>query len=489
MEATTREFKSNAFAARRNPQLQSALAKLGRGFPLKRLEAAARLPEFEDLRDRAREIKTHVLEHLDYYLECFEERVTEQGGHVHWCTDAQAAREKILEICRRVDAKTVTKSKSMIGEEIAINDFLEQNGVEPVETDLGEYIIQLRHEPPSHIIAPAIHLTMGQVEETFRASHKELAPDRPLDEPRKLLEEARDQLRSKFLGADVGLTGANMLIAETGTNVLVTNEGNADLTYSLPKIHIVVASLEKIVPTLEDATTVLRVLARSATGQEMSVYTTFCSGPRREGDLDGPDEYHVVLLDNGRSELIGSEFHEMLRCIRCGACLNHCPVYRTVGGHAYGWVYSGPMGAVLIPGLIGIDAAGHLPNASTLCGRCESVCPMRIPLPKMLRAWRRRQFARAGTGGFARMALRAWAWLAGRPKLYHALMPLGVAALGALGRRRGGFKWLPLASGWTGTRDLPAPTGDTFMAQWKKGPRGDASGSWLRRRNAGRAPK
>ncbi|MEK9752356.1 MAG: LUD domain-containing protein, partial [Rhodospirillaceae bacterium] len=343
--------------------------------------------------------------------------------------------------------------------------------------------IQLRHEPPSHIIAPAIHLTMGQVEETFRQSHADLAPDRALDEPRKLLEEAREQLRAKFLGADVGLTGANMLIAETGTNVLVTNEGNADLTYSLPKIHIVIASLEKIVPTLEDATSVLRVLARSATGQEMSVYTTFCSGPRREGDLDGPDEYHVVLLDNGRSELIGTEFHEMLRCIRCGACLNHCPVYRTVGGHAYGWVYSGPMGAVLIPGLIGIDTAGHLPNASTLCGRCESVCPMRIPLPKMLRAWRRRQFARQPTAGFGRLALRAWAWLARNPKLYHALMPLGVAALGAFGRGKGAFTWLPLAGGWTGTRDLPAPAGDTFMAQWNKGPRGDASGQWLRGRN------
>ncbi len=481
MEATTREFKSNAFAARRNPQLQSALAKLGVGFPLKRLEAAARLPEFEDLRDRARAIKDHVLDNLDYYLERFEERVTEQGGSVHWCADAEAARAKILEICKAAGASTVTKSKSMIGEEIAINDYLEANGVEPVETDLGEYIIQLRHEPPSHIIAPAIHLTMDQVEETFRAAHTELEPGRPLDEPRKLLEEARAQLRGKFLGADVGLTGANMLIAETGSNVLVTNEGNADLTYSLPRVHIVVASLEKIVPTLEDATTVLRVLARSATGQEMSVYTTFCSGPRRAADLDGPDEYHVVLLDNGRSELIGTEFHEMLRCIRCGACLNHCPVYRTVGGHAYGWVYSGPMGAVLIPGLIGIDAAGHLPNASTLCGRCESVCPMRIPLPRMLRAWRRRQFAREGVAGLQRLALGGWAWLAARPKLYHALMALGVAALGALGRRRGALRRLAFASGWTQSRDLPAPTGDTFMAQWRKGPRGDASGAWLRR--------
>jgi L-lactate dehydrogenase complex protein LldF len=482
MESTTREFKENAFEARRDPQLQDALKRLGHGFPLKRRQAAARLPEFERLRDQAREIKDHVLENLDFYLERFEERVTEQGGQVHWCTDAEAARATILEICRKAGAKTVTKSKSMIGEEIAINDYLEDHGVEPIETDLGEYIIQLRHEPPSHIIAPAIHLSMGQVEQTFRENHRDLPADRLLDDPEKLLAEARTQLREKFIAADIGLTGANMLIAETGSNVLVTNEGNADLTYSLPRVHIVIASLEKIVPTLEDATAILRVLARSATGQEMSVYTTFCTGPRRDGDLDGPDEYHVVLLDNGRSELLGTEFQEMLRCIRCGACLNHCPVYGTVGGHAYGWVYSGPMGAVLIPGLIGIDEAGHLPNASTLCGRCESVCPMRIPLPRMLRAWRARQFERKGAGTAGRWALKAWAFLARRPWAYRRLMGWGVALMGAMGRGRGRFRRLPLASGWTNTRDLAAPEGDTFIQQWHKGPRGDASGERLRRR-------
>ncbi len=471
MESTTRQFKDNAHAARRDAQLQDALNRLGHGFPMKRLQAAARLPEFEALRDRAREIKNHVLENLDFYLERFEERVTEQGGQVHWCTDADAARQTILKICRDADAKTVTKSKSMIGEEIAINDFLEDHDIDPIETDLGEYIIQLRREPPSHIIAPAIHLSMGQVEETFREKHTELPPERMLDEPTKLLEEARDQLREKFITADVGLTGANMLIAETGTNVLVTNEGNADLTYSLPRVHIVIASLEKVVPTLEDASSILRVLARSATGQEMSVYTTFCTGPRRADDLDGPDEYHVVLLDNGRSDLVGTEFEEMLRCIRCGACLNHCPVYGTVGGHAYGWVYSGPMGAVLIPGLIGIDEAGHLPNASTLCGRCESICPMRIPLPRMLRAWRRRQFERKATGAAGRAALKTWAFLARSPKLYRLIMNVGVAGLGALGQRRGRFRWLPLSHGWTATRDIAAPAGDTFMAQWRKGQR------------------
>ena len=482
MDSTTRQFKDNARGALDDAQLQNALDKLGRGFPLKRLEAAARLPEFERLRDQAREIKNHVLDNLDFYLEAFEAKGEAAGGQVHWCADADAARRTIGEICKAAGAKTVTKSKSMIGEEIAINDYLENEGIEPIETDLGEYIIQLRREPPSHIIAPAIHLSMGQVEETFRESHADLDPDRALDEPRKLLEEARTRLRDRFLGADVGLTGANMLIAETGSNVLVTNEGNADLTYSLPRVHIVIASLEKIVPTLEDASTILRVLARSATGQEMSVYTTFCTGVRRPGDLDGPEEYHVVLLDNGRSKLLGTESHEMLRCIRCGACLNHCPVYRSVGGHAYGWVYSGPMGAVLIPGLIGMDEAAHLPNASTLCGRCEQVCPMRIPLPRMLRAWRHKLYESRRTGALGRWALEGWAWLARRPRLYRRIMGLGVAGLGMLGRRRGRFRRLPLAGGWTGGRDLPAPEGDTFIQQWHKGARGDASGERLRRR-------
>ena len=472
MDSQTRTFKSNAKTAMADDQLAAALTRLGEGFPLRRAEAIDRLPEFDRLRDAAKAIKDHTLEHLDLYLEQYEARVTESGGHVHWCRTAQDAREKILEICRSVGAKTVTKSKSMIGEEIAINDFLEENDVAPIETDLGEYIIQLRKEPPSHIIAPAVHLNKGQVEETFREAHRNLDPARNLDDPKSLLEEARGELREKFLNADVGLTGANFLIAETGTNVLVTNEGNADLTYSLPRVHIVIASLEKVIPTLEDAATVLRVLARSGTGQDITVYTTFCTGPKRPADLDGPAEYHVVLLDNGRTELVGTEFQEMLRCIRCGSCLNHCPVYHAIGGHAYGWVYSGPMGAVLIPGLIGIHEAGDLPNASTLCGKCETVCPMRIPLPKMLRAWREKQFERKANSAASRWALKGWAWLAKRPALYRAVTGPMMTALAILGRRRGGFRRLPLAGGWTGPRDLPAPQGDSFISQYHKGPVG-----------------
>jgi len=355
-----------------------------------------------------------------------------------------------------------------VGEEIGINDFLEANGITPVETDLGEYIIQLRHEMPSHIIAPAVHLTKAQVEADFRRVHTQLPKDRNLVEPATLLAEARGVLREKFLAADVGITGANFLIAETGTSIIVTNEGNGDLTQTLPRVHIVVASLEKLVPTLEDAATLLRLLARSATGQEFSSYTTVSTGPRRPDDLDGPEQYHVVLLDNGRSALLGGEFQDMLRCIRCSACMNHCPVYAAVGGHAYGWVYSGPMGAVLTPSLIGVEEAGHLPNASTFCGQCEAVCPVKIPLPKLMRHWREREFAEKLTPPVYRAALGLWAWAARRPALYHALVELASRAVGWAGRDRGRFRAAPMAAGWTAARDMPAPEGRSFHSLWAK---------------------
>jgi L-lactate dehydrogenase complex protein LldF len=354
----------------------------------------------------------------------------------------------------------------MVAEEIALNDHLEKNGITPVETDLGEYIIQLRHEPPSHIIAPAIHLMKEQVADTFRQAHRDLDPDRPLVEPRELCEEARSVLRPRFLAADVGITGANFLVAETGSSIIVTNEGNGDLTQTLPRIHIVVTGIEKVVPTLEDAATLLRLLARSATGQEFSSYTTLSTGPRRDGDLDGPEQYHVVLVDNGRSALIGGEFQDMLRCLRCSACLNHCPVYAAVGGHAYGWVYPGPMGAVLTPALVGVGEAGHLPNASTFCGRCESVCPVKIPLPKMMRHWREREFATRLSPPAYRTGIRLWGKLASRPALYHALAGAAGRLLGWAGGGRGRFRTLPLAAGWTRVRDLPAPQGRTFRCLW-----------------------
>jgi L-lactate dehydrogenase complex protein LldF len=282
----------------------------------------------------------------------------------------------------------------------------------------------------------------------------------------QLLSEARAVLRERFLAADVGITGANFLVAETGTSVIVTNEGNGDLTQILPKTHIVLASIEKLVPTLEDVSQILRVLARSATGQEMSVYTTFSTGPRRAGDVDGPENYHVVILDNGRSSMLGTSFEEMLRCVRCGACMNHCPVYHAVGGHAYGWVYPGPMGAVLTPTLIGVDKAGHLPNASTFCGRCESVCPVRIPLPKLMRHWREREFERHLQPATMRYGMGLWGFFARRPALYRLATRAAMGVLGLAGRERGRFRWLPFTKGWTKHRDFPAPQGPTFQQRW-----------------------
>jgi L-lactate dehydrogenase complex protein LldF len=468
VHATSPAFKDNAARALADEQLQRALGNVKRGFIDKRKAAADRLPEFEALRDSARDIKKHTLAHLDLYLDAYEAKVTASGGHVHFARTAEEAREIVLALCRAAGAQTVTKGKSMIAEEIGLNGYLESHRITPVETDLGEYIIQLRGEMPSHIIAPAVHLNATQVEGDFRRVHTHLPQGRDLSEPVKLLTEARAVLRDRFLAADVGITGANFLVAETGTSIIVTNEGNGDLTQILPKTHIVLASIEKLVPTLEDASQILRVLARSATGQEMSAYTTFSTGPRRPGDADGPDNYHVVILDNGRSAMLGTSFTEMLQCIRCGACMNHCPVYHAVGGHAYGWVYPGPMGAVLTPSLIGVDKAGHLPNASTFCGRCESVCPVRIPLPKLMRHWREREFERHLTPATIRSGLMLWGFFAKRPALYRLATGAAMRALHTVGRGGGRFRWLPLAAGWTKHRDFPVPQGPTFQARFAK---------------------
>jgi len=472
VQITSPAFRRNAARALADAGLQKALGKAKGAFLARRAEAVARLPEFEALRDIGRDIKNHTLAHLDVYLEHYAAQVERAGGTVHWCSTAEEARAAVLEICRRAGAKTVTKGKSMISEEIALNDHLERHGITPVETDLGEYIIQLRKEHPSHIIAPAFHLNREDWEVDFRRAHTDLPAERVFHERRDILAEARTKLRERFLAADVGITGANFLIAETGSSVIVTNEGNGDLTQTLPRVHIALASIEKVVPTLEDACALLRLLARSATGQDFSVYTTFSTGARRPGDLDGPEEYHVVLIDNGRSNMIGTEFQDMLRCIRCAACMNHCPVYGVTGGHAYGWVYPGPMGAVLTPALIGLDKAAHLPNASTFCGKCESVCPVKIPLPKMMRHWREREFERHLTPAVARTNLALWAWFARRPGMYRWAARAAVAALRLAGRGRGALRSAPFAGGWTAGRDLPLPEGGTFMDRYRREQRG-----------------
>ena len=465
---TSLDFSKNAARAQADADLQSALAKLQRDTRLARPIITGRLPEFEDLRDRAVAIKDHTLANLDHYLETFEANVNDAGGHVHWCNDAGGALETILQICRDSDAKIVGKGKSMVSEEIVLNDYLIAHGLEVVETDLGEYILQLRGETPSHVVMPAIHLKKEQIAETFRDHHTTLDPDRPLDVPSDMTEEARTKLREKFLAADVGITGANMLIAETGSIVVVTNEGNGDLTQTLPRVHIVIAAIEKVVPRVEDALSILRILARSATGQEITCYTTFATGPKRPDDLDGPEEFHLILLDNGRTKLLEGAFRDVLRCIRCGACQSACPVYGAVGGHAYGGVYGGPIGAVLTPALDGIDKAWPLPEASSFCGNCEAVCPMRIPLPGLMRRWRdiahKEKLNKAG----ARRGLALWAWAARRPALYRLGARIALLLLKTFGGRRGYLRRVPLARGWTTARDLPAPEGGTFIDLWQK---------------------
>jgi L-lactate dehydrogenase complex protein LldF len=463
-------FEARARDALGDPSLQTALERLRTALALTSASAAERLPEFEALREQGRRIRDRTLAHLDFYLERFEERVVRSGGEVHWARDAAEARAAILAICRRRGATRVTKGKSMVSEEIELNGFLEANGIRTLETDLGEYIIQLIGDRPSHIIAPAIHVPKEEVDHVFAVHHGR--PESVTDaSAQALMSEARHVLRRGFLEAEVGITGANFCVAESGTTVIVTNEGNGDLTQTLPPVHIVLTSIEKMVPTLEDASTLLRLLARSATGQEITVYTTFSTGPKRSGDVDGPEEFHVVLVDNGRSELVGSDLQDMLRCIRCSACLNHCPVYGAIGGHAYDSVYSGPMGAVLTPHLQGLARARDLPNASTFCGQCESVCPVKIPLPRLMRHWREREFEQHLKPRAERLGLGVWSWLARRPRLYGLVARAGARLLRGISRD-GRIRRLPLGRSWTAWRDLPAPEGRTFTEQWHQ--RGDA---------------
>jgi len=467
MKPAASAFTTRSAAALADERLQRALADVPGGFVAGRARAKAALPEFEALRRTGRDIKDHALAHLDLYLEEFERNAAAAGSRVHWAATADDACNIVLDICRAAGARLVTKSKSMVFEEIGLNARLQAAALEVVETDLGEYVIQIRGETPSHLIAPAIHLGPDDIAEDFRRRHSHLAPDRDMSSPAALVAEARAILRPKFLGADVGITGANLLVAKAGSAIVVTNEGNADLTMTLPRVHIVLTSIEKVVPTLDDAWVLLRLLARSATGQEFTAYTTLVTGPRRTGDIDGPEECHVVLVDNGRSELLGSRMREVLRCIRCGACMNHCPVYCSVGGHAYGSIYAGPIGAVLSPALVGPHAAGELAQASTFCGRCEQVCPVEIPLVTLMRQWREVSFGDARPGR-SKTLLRVWAFLAQRSRLYHAATRAGAALLHALARGRGAISRLPFADAWTRYRDLPAPQGQTFQAQWAR---------------------
>ncbi len=430
-----------------------------------RREAFGDFPQGDSLRDRARAIKEATLQRLDAHLETLVANVERLGGHVHFATTAEEAREIVLGIARRTGARMAVKSKSMATEEIHLNDALQAIGVTPVETDLGEYIIQLAHERPSHIIAPAIHKTKGQVAELFS---RELGrPGLPAD-PEVLTKIAREELREKFLTADLGITGANFAVAETGTVVLVTNEGNGRMVTSLPRVHVAVMGVEKVIPSMTDLAVFLAILARSATGQKLSVYTTLVQGPRRPGELEGPDEFHLVLLDNGRIAQIAGTLRESLYCLRCGACLNVCPVYRQIGGHAYGYTYPGPIGILLTAMLNGPASVKDLAHASSLCGACADACPVRIDIPRMLIELRKEVDERRIAPWSERLVFKALARILRSPALYRLGARIGRTAQRPF-VRAGRIRALPSFFGrWTKTRDLPPVAARTFQERWRE---------------------
>ena len=372
-------FEQNVSEALSQPNLKAVIRRTTDKAEAKRTEAIANFPGFENARIQGQKVKDHTIKYMAYYLAEFEKNAKAQGAIIHWASDAEEASRKVLEICRKHEAKRITRSKSMLGEEIGLSHTLDNAGIDRVETDLAEHIIQLAGDPPSHIVWPAMHRSREDVIQLFRENHKDPTYSEEIIE---LVRSARRDLRTKFLTADIGISGSNFLLADSGSTCTVTNEGNAELTTTPPKVHIVTAGIEKLVPSMAHAVPLLRLLTRSATGGEITQYITFHNGPKRQGDVDGPEEYHIVLVDNGRTKMLSEGMEEMLRCIRCGACMNHCVVYKHIGGHASGSIYPGPMGSVLTPHLNSLKVANKQTHACTLNGRCEEVCPVKIPLPK-----------------------------------------------------------------------------------------------------------
>ena len=415
----------------------------------------------EELRDQARAIRLETLAHLDRHLSRFIDEAIAAGCRVHFAGDAAEANRIVADVLR--GSRVVAKSKSMVSEEIELNQHLESLGMKVVETDLGEYISQLAGDTPSHIIAPVLHMTKEGVGALF-AEHLGVEYS---DDPIRLNRYAREALRSVFLEADAGVTGVNLAVAETGSIVLVTNEGNGRLVSTAPRVHVALMGMERIVPTWDQAAVILETLARSATGQRLSVYTNVVTGPRRADDPDGPEEVHIVIIDNGRSDVLGGATAEILACIRCGACLNVCPVFRTVGGHAYGTVYSGPVGSVVSPGLHGGDPWWDLPYASTLCGACEEVCPVRIQIPSMLLHLREQAASEGRLPGWLNRGMRAYTASATDPSKWARLKRTARWATAPFSVR-GWIRRLPgPARGWTQYRDLPRPPRQSFTDWWK----------------------
>ncbi|KVC62564.1 (Fe-S)-binding protein [Burkholderia ubonensis] len=458
MQVQSMHFKARAGQKLADQRLQQNLKKLSTKFVSARADAMTQI-DFPATRAALKARRNRALENLDAWLEAFEREATRRGTTVLFAETTADAARLVADIARRHDVKKVIKTKSMVSEEMRLNEVLGQMGVQSIETDLGEYILQINdNEPPSHIIAPVVHKDKDEIADLFARTHQR----ERLTEIPDMTREAREVLRPHFLSADMGVTGGNFVIAETGSVALVTNEGNEGMCTVMPRVHVAVTGIEKVLPTLEDLATAMRLLPRSATGQKTSNYFSLLTGPRGPGDEDGPEHMYVVLVDGGRTGLIGGEFQEMLRCIRCGACMNHCPVYQKVGGHTYGWVYPGPMGSVLTPSYVGLDRTLDLPQAATLCGECDSVCPVGIPLSHLLRTLREKQVERRLRPWRERAALAAWGFVARRPTLYALTTKLAVRILERLGGGGGMLRRLPMMGGWMETRDLPVPTGRTF---------------------------
>ncbi|MGA2270049.1 MAG: LutB/LldF family L-lactate oxidation iron-sulfur protein [Bryobacteraceae bacterium] len=440
----------------------------------KRIETIAPdvLPDYQELRTQANAIKKHAIENLDYYLEEFERNVEARGGKVLYAKDGTEVADFVISLAKDRGARLIVKSKSMTTEEVDLNERLEHHGLEAVETDLGEFIVQLAHERPYHIVAPALHMTRFDVAELF-TSHLHVPNETVIEKQTAI---ARSVLRQKFLAADIGISGANFLVADSGAVVLVENEGNARLTTSAPRIHIAIAGIEKVIPRAQDLATFLKLLGRSGTGQLLTVYTSFLSGPRRNGEIDGPDEFYVVLLDNGRTRLLPDRGkRQSLYCIRCGACLNACPVYRKIGGHCFPWVYSGPIGAIITPQFMGVSHEPGLPFASSLCGACAEVCPVKIDIPKVLLELRsevRKAEAREKQNRLEKLAFRAFAWLMTHPRLYE--MAGRLAASAAPPEGGGWIRGVPAPMNigplraWLSQRDLPPAPARSFREMWRR---------------------
>jgi L-lactate dehydrogenase complex protein LldF len=458
------EFLAASEEALASPNLQIALTRLGETLALGNRNAFERLPGSSLLRDRARAIKDETLAHLDRYIEQLADAVSAHGGHVYFAADGAEANEIVARIARDRAVTKIVKSKSMVTEEIHLNRHLEELGIEVTETDFGEFIIQLAGERPSHLVGPALHKTAEEMAELLnRKVNANVTRD-----PHQMAQFARGLLREKFFHAEMGISGGNFLVAETGTLVIISNEGNARLTTSVPRIHVALVGIEKLIPRLADLPIFLKVLARAATGQKMSIYSSMITGPRRPGETDGPEEFHLVLLDNGRSKILGGPMRESLFCIRCGACLNICPVYRKVGGHAYGGTYSGPIGAVITPLFDGLKENYHQPHASSLCGACQAACPVKIQIPELLIKNRAAQHELHLAPRGEELVYRLWSRMMRSPKAYRLATAIARRVLPWFATD-GWLTRLPgPVGGWTRSRDFPAPARRSFHELWKQ---------------------